>query len=150
MGAIMMLIRIMMRITLAFNGRGDKAMGFSHEKTSHHFQLKAGGGLIEVEAKDAGDTKSRGQIRSHLRHIAQKFASGDFTAPMLIHAKTPPGVPVMKQLRSTTTYESEAIERSGRVRVITSNAKALAAVHEFLRIQLSDHRTGDSGEVEKT
>jgi mono/diheme cytochrome c family protein len=132
------------------NERGDKVMGFDHDKTAHHFRLKTDGGLIEVEAKDASDTTSRDQIRSHLRHIARKFASGDFTAPMLIHAKTPPGVPVMKQLRSTIRYQFEETERGGRVRVITSNTKALAAVHEFLRFQISDHRTGDSEEVEKS
>lgn len=132
------------------NERGDKVMGFSHDKTAHHFRLKSDGGLIEVEAKDASDTASRDQIRSHLRHIARKFAAGDFTAPMLIHAKTPPGVPVMKQLRFTIKYQFEETERGGRIRVITSNAKALAAIREFLRFQISDHRTGDSGEIEKT
>ncbi len=132
------------------NDRGDKVMGFSHDKTAHHFRLKADGGLIEVEAKDASDTTSRDQIKSHLRHIAGKFAAGDFTAPMLIHAKTPPGVPDMKQLRSTIKYQFEETGRGGRIRVITSNVKALAAIHEFLRFQISDHRTGDSGEIEKT
>ena len=125
-------------------------MGFSHEKTSHHFRLKADGGYIEVEAKDASDTTSRDQIRSHLRHIAGKFASGDVSAPMLIHAKTPPGVPVMRQLRSTIEYKFEETERGGRIRVMTNNAEALAAIHEFLRFQISDHRTGDSGEIEKS
>jgi mono/diheme cytochrome c family protein len=75
------------------NERGDRVMGFSHEKTAHHFRLKTDGGLIEVEAKDASDTESRDQIRSHLKHIAQKFSAGDFSAPMLIHAKLRPACP---------------------------------------------------------
>ena len=28
--------------------RGDKAMGFSHEKSTHHFELSSDGGTIEV------------------------------------------------------------------------------------------------------
>lgn len=133
----------------AVNERGDKVMGFSHEKTVHHFRLKPDGGWIEVEVKDPKDTASRDQIRPHLKHIAQKFTTGDFTAPMLIHAQTPPGVAAMKQLKAAINYQFEETERGGRVRITTSNTKAIAAIHEFLRFQISDHRTGDSGEVEK-
>lgn len=132
------------------NKRGDKVMGFAHDKTTHHFRLQTDGGRIEVETKDANDTTSRDQIRTHLQHIARKFAAGDFTAPMLIHAKAPPGVPAMKQLKATIQYQFEETERGGRVRITTSNAKALAAVHKFLRFQIADHRTGDSSVVEKT
>ncbi len=134
----------------AVNERGDKVMGFSHAKTTHHFRLKPDGGSIEVEANDGGDATSRDQIRTHLNHIAQKFAGGDFNAPMLIHAKTPPGVPVMKQLKSAINYQVEETARGARVRITTGNAKALAAIHKFLRFQISDHKTGDSGNVEKT
>lgn len=132
------------------NQRGDKVMGFSHEKTAHHFRLKSDGGVIEVAAIDPNDAASRDQIRHHLNHIAQKFAVGDFTAPMLIHAKTPPGVPVMKQLKAAIKYRLETTERGARIRITTSNTEALAAVHDFLRFQISDHKTGDSGELEKT
>ena len=71
------------------NERGDQVMGFSHEKTAHHFRLYADGGAIEVEARDANDTASRDQIRSHLQHIAKMFAAGNFSAPMLIHQQNP-------------------------------------------------------------
>lgn len=131
------------------NERGDKVMGFSHEKTIHHFLLTADGGMIVAEVKDKSDTASLEQIRSHFQHIAQKFAAGDFTAPMLIHEQTPPGVPTMKQLKSAIKYQFEQTELGGRVRITTGNPKALAAIHEFLRFQVSDHKTGDSGKVEK-
>jgi hypothetical protein len=129
--------------------RGDQVMGFDHEKTTHHFRLTRDGGAIEVEANDPKDTSSRDQIRQHLSHIAQMFADGDFMAPMLIHAQTPPGVPVMKRLKANIKYRFEETARGGRVRITTANPDALAAVHEFLRFQISDHATGDSGKVEK-
>ncbi|MEO6726337.1 MAG: hypothetical protein ABIP14_13695 [Blastocatellia bacterium] len=130
------------------NQRGDQAMGFSHEKTTHHFRLKADGGVIEVEANAADDTASRDQIRTHLSHIARKFAAGDFTAPMFIHSQTPPGVPAMKQLKAEVKYQFEELERGGRVRITTTNPQAIKAIHEFLRFQIEDHKTGDSKEVE--
>jgi hypothetical protein len=131
------------------NKRGDQVMGFDHAKTTHHFLLRPDGGVIQVETNDPKDTASRDEIRQHLRHIAQLFANGDFTAPMLIHAQTPPGVPVMKQLKANIKYWFEETARGGRVRITTAKPDALAAVYEFLRFQIKDHATGDSGEVEK-
>lgn len=131
------------------NKRGDEAMGFSQQKTTHHFRLKADGGAIEVAANDPNDATSREQIRQHLKHIARAFAEGDFSAPLFIHAQTPPGVPAMKRLKAAIKYQYEETEHGGRVRLVTGNAEALAAIHEFLRFQISDHRTGDSTEVEK-
>ena len=75
------------------NERGDHAMGFSHEKTTHHFHLTADGGTIEVTANDPNDAASREQIRTHLSHIAKLFKEGDFSTPMLIHGEAPPGAP---------------------------------------------------------
>jgi hypothetical protein len=129
------------------NKRGDKVMGFSHAKTTHHFRLKTDGGTIEVTANEGNDTASRDQIRTHLKHIAQKFAAGDFTAPMLIHSQTPPGVPAMQRLKAEITYRYEEIERGGQVRILANNPEAIAAIHEFLRFQIQDHKTGDFTEV---
>jgi len=123
--------------------RGDHVMGFSHEKTTHHFRLFPDGGAIEVTANDPNDAESRGQIRMHLSHIAGMFAAGDFDAPMLIHGRVPPGVPVLKRLKAEVTYTFEEMDGGGRVRIRTRNRKALAAVYEFLRFQIADHKTGD-------
>ena len=126
------------------NKRGDEVMGFDHKKTTHHFLLHPEGGSIEVAANDLNDEASRDQIRKHLGHIAKMFAAGNFKAPMLIHDEVPPGVPVMQRLKSEIKYDYEETERGARVRVRTSNAEALSAVHEFLRFQIKDHKTGDS------
>ncbi|HKW65033.1 MAG TPA: hypothetical protein VJN89_20930 [Candidatus Acidoferrum sp.] len=129
--------------------RGDKVMGFSHEKTTHHFRLYADGGAIEAEANDAKDTASREEIRSHFGHIVTMFAAGNFSAPMLIHTQNPPGTEAMKRLREAIEYKLESTEKGGRIRITTKDQEALRAVHEFLRFQISDHQSGDSPEVTK-
>ena len=129
------------------NERGDRVMGFDHAKTKHRFLLHPDGGTIEVTANDANDAESRDQIRKHLGHIAKMFAAGNFNAPMLIHDRTPPGVPVLQRLKAEIRYEYEETERGARVRIKTANAEALAAIHDFLRFQIEDHKTGDSTEV---
>jgi hypothetical protein len=77
------------------------------------------------------------------------FREGDFNAPMLIHARTPPGVPTMKKLRDEIQYRVEDLPNGARVRVSSVNPKAIAAIHDFLRFQIQDHRTGDSPEIAK-
>jgi hypothetical protein len=129
------------------NARGDKAMGFSQAKTTHHFRLLSDGGAIEVEANDVKDTASRNQIREHLAHIARVFANGDFAIPKDIHDQVPPGTAVMKQAKESIAYRFEETERGGRVRISTSNNDALAAIHEFLRFQIKEHQTGDPLDV---
>jgi len=123
--------------------RGDAVMGFSHEKTTHHFRLHDDGGSIEVLANSKDDTDSRDQIRMHLRHIATMFADGNFRAPMLIHDQTPPGVPVMQKLKSEISYSFRETVRGAALDIRTSNPEAVKAIHDFLRFQISDHRTGD-------
>jgi hypothetical protein len=127
--------------------RGDHEMGFSHDKTTHHFRLYRDGGAIEAEVKDTEDTASRDAIRTHFVHITKMFAAGDFEIPMLIHAQNPPGAKTMKRLHEAIHYKFENTERGGRIRITTKNAEALQAVHKFLRFQISDHQTGDSPDI---
>ena len=125
------------------NARHDAATHVSHEGTTHHFVLAADGGTIRLEADDPSDTASRDRIRQHLQVVARAFAAGDFALPMLIHAETPPGVPVMKERRDRIRYAFAPTERGGEVRIATADRAALEAVHAFLRYQIADHATGD-------
>ncbi len=131
------------------NERGDHAMGFSHEKTTHHFRLTSEGGAIEVTANDPNDAASQEMIRTHLAHIAMVFKEGDFSTPMFVHGEAPPGVPTMKRLKADVSYTFEKIDFGGRVRIATANPDAVEAIHEFLRYQIQDHQTGDSVETDK-
>jgi hypothetical protein len=125
------------------NQHGDQVMGFSHEKTTHHFELNYDGGAIDVRADDVKDTASRDQIRSHFRHIAQMFADGNFNAPMLVHSKDVPGTATMTKLKDQLHWEMSETPRGARITITADNKAALNAVHEFLRFQIEDHQTGD-------
>jgi hypothetical protein len=131
----------------AVDKRGDAVMGFDHDKTTHHFKLTSDGGVIAVSANDESDTASRDAIRSHLTHIAKMFADGNFEAPMLIHDQAPPGVPVMQAGKKAISYVYEDTPSGAEIKISTKDVKAVAAIHDFLRFQISEHQTGDSGEV---
>lgn len=130
--------------------RGDQVMGFSHEKTVHHFRLTPDGGTIEALATNPSDSASRDQIRTHLEHIAQMFRTGNFNAPMLIHARTPPGVSTMKKLRKDIRYNVEDTQNGARVNLHSRNRQAVAAIHDFLKFQIQDHQTGDPLTITQT
>jgi hypothetical protein len=127
--------------------RGDHAMGFSHQTTTHHFRLYKTGGAIDVCANDPKDVASRDQIRMHLSHIVKRFAEGEFDVPMFIHDTTPPGAPVMAKLRGQIHYTYSDTAGGAKIQITTANSEAIQAIHDFLRFQISDHQTGDTTEV---
>src|SRR5467141_3019769 len=115
--------------------RGDHVMGFSHETTTHHFRLFKDGGEIMVTANDPKDKASIDQIRTHLGHIAQMFASGNFKAPMLIHDTNPPGTATMTRLKEQIRYEFSETDRGARIRLVTYSPDTKDAVNDFLIFQ---------------
>jgi hypothetical protein len=127
--------------------RGEKGMGFSQTATTHHFFLNESGGVIQVEANDSADSANRDEIRMHLEHIAHAFQNGDFDIPMFVHDTVPPGVPEMKRLRKHIRYAFEETSNGGRVVISSADAKALTAIHRFLRFQIEDHKTSDTTDV---
>jgi hypothetical protein len=124
---------------------GDQAMGFDQDAATHHFRVTDDGGAIEVTAKNAADAKTIDAIRAHLTMIAGAFADGDFSKPMMTHGEEPDGVAAMTRLRAEIRYTYEEIPSGGRVRIVTHDADALKAVHEFLAYQIREHHTGDPG-----
>ena len=131
------------------DARGDQGMGFSHERTTHHFHLFIDGGSIEIASNDAADTVSQKAIRVHLHMIAERFSQADFAIPMFIHDTVPPGIETMKRLNKRISYLVRNTTGGAEIRISTDDADAIQAVHDFLKFQIEDHRTGDSLEVEK-
>ena len=127
--------------------RGDEAMGFPHDKTTHHFRLYSDGGAIEVTVNDDKDSQNLQAIRSHLTHIVTMFSNGEFSIPMFIHDQVPPGVPAMKEKHAEISYSFKELPAGGSVRIQTRNPDAVKAIHEFLRFQIAEHHTGDTTDI---
>ena len=123
--------------------RGTLAMGFDQDQTAHHFLLSNSGGTIVVSAKNADDTKSITQIRSHFRDIAASFAAGAFDKPVETHAELPPGAAVMAANTTLISYRYEERADGASVVIETADAATRKAIHDFLRYQIIEHKTGD-------
>jgi hypothetical protein len=123
--------------------RAHHGMGFDQQKTVHHFLLQTGGGTIDVIAKDPADRTSIDQIRMHLQHISVAFKGGDFSLPTFIHDTDPPGVETLKARREQLIFTYQERPAGGAVVITTTDEQARGALHDFLRFQIKEHKTGD-------
>jgi hypothetical protein len=123
--------------------QGQMAMGFDQDKAQHHFTLTANGGIIQVTALDPADRVTRDAIQNHLQQIAVAFGRGDFEKPLMTHGEVPPGVSAMQRHKDEIAYTYASLGDGGLVRIATSNADALDAIHDFLAYQIREHATGD-------
>ena len=128
----------------AMQKRGDEAMGFDQEKTTHHFLLTEDGGRIEIQANSANDREDIANIRKHLQHITNAFAGGDFSIPQQVHDQIPPGATAMQQLKSKIAYRYQELPNGAAVVISSQDGQAIQAIHDFLSFQITEHRTGDA------
>lgn len=125
----------------------DEEMGFSQEKTTHHFVLLPSGGRIQVTANDTADEENIAKVRGHLKLIAEAFAEGDFTVPEAVHGREPSGVSTMKRLSEKIEFSYDNLPAGGTIVIDSDDPEAIEAIHEFLRFQIKDHGTDDPLEV---
>ena len=126
---------------VALQRRGERAMGVDQYSSEHQFEPLPDGGRIRL-ARAASDSAGVAAIRAHMREIAAAFARGDFSTPGFVHAQAVPGTATMTRKREAIRYEARDVPGGAEVRITTRDSAALAAVHEFLAFQNSDHRTG--------
>jgi hypothetical protein len=119
--------------------RGHEAMGVDQYTSAHRFEPLPDGGRIVLQ-RDSADHAGVATIRAHMRDIAQRFPRGDFAIPGFVHAQEVPGTRVMAERRAHLVYEAIDLPGGAEVRVRSGDSAAIAAVHEFLAFQQSDHR----------
>jgi hypothetical protein len=121
----------------------------SHETTRHSFRLFRDGGAIELRATDQADQPTIDGVRVHLKDIAAQFKKNDFSTPAFVHGREPAGVAGMKRLHDAIRFRYETVDGGGRIRMTTANDDALASIHDFLKFQVVEHRTSNTGVVEE-
>lgn len=122
----------------AMQERGRVAMGVDQYTSTHHFDALPDGGRIELQ-RNIDDSVGVNRIREHIREIARAFAAGDFSTPALVHLQDVPGTKLMAAKRAVITYEPRDLPRGAELRIRTTDAEALRAIHEFMAFQRSEH-----------
>lgn len=123
----------------ALQARGARVMGVDQYTSSHVFEDLPDGGRIALR-RDVVDSVGVAQIRTHMRQIALAFAAGDFRLPGLVHDRPVPGTDVMARKRAVITYTADTLPRGAQVRLRTTDAAAITAIHIFFAFQRQDHR----------
>ena len=126
----------------AAQARGRSVMGVDQYTAAHVFEDLPDGGRIILDRDSASDTTGITTIRQHMRNVAADFAAGDFTKPFQVHAAVVPGTAVMAARRAVMHYQERDRPRGAEVRIRTTDAAAIAAVHEFLAFQRGAHHAG--------
>ena len=126
--------------------RGKMAMGVDQTTSTHKFDALPDGGRIEL-LRDVNDSLGIAQIRAHLRLIQHAFQAGDFSTPQFVHMQRMPGTAVMAQKRDLITYAYHELPRGGEVVMKTTDAIALAAIHDFMGAQRTEHHATGAGPV---
>jgi len=122
----------------------EEVAGFDQEKSSCHFKLFPDGGIIEITVNDPSDVATRNAIQEQVVKIGRMLTEGNFAIPMLVGQQQPAGIVTMKRLQGDLKYAAENLTNGGRVQITTANSEALKAVHDFLRFEIQEHKTGDS------
>ena len=120
--------------------RGQSVMGVDQYTSQHVFEDLPDGGRIVLDRDDAADTAAVRTIRAHMRVIEAAFRAGDFTLPGVVHDREVPGTKTMAAKRAAISYTAVDRPRGAEVRIVSSDAAAVAAVHAFLAFQRADHR----------
>lgn len=123
----------------AMQSRGAQVMGVDQSTSAHVFEDLPDGGRVVLDRDDPSDTAAIRTIRVHMRDIQAAFRAGDFTKPFQVHAQTVPGTTVMRARRAAIAYETVDRPRGGEVRIRSSDAVAISAIHAFLAFQRAQH-----------
>ena len=119
---------------------GKDVMPFTLAATTHVFSKTETGGVQQVVAKAAGDDVQIKLIRQHLREIQAQFLKGDFSGPTHIHGQTMPGLAELKAAKhGQIAIDYRDIKDGAELTYKTSDAKMVAALHQWFDAQLSDH-----------
>jgi hypothetical protein len=127
----------------AFLNRVSKVSGFDSERVVRHFYLLKNGGAIEVAAKDPNDETTVKAVQAYLKKESDLLAKGNFENVNAIYGKLPDGTPQLKKMRDTVTFAAVPEENGGVLRLLTVNPQAKSAIHDYLRYQIDQFKTGD-------
>ena len=128
------------------NQHGAQVMPFDLDRTTHTFVTNSDGGTQIVIANDPSDSKQIELIQSHLQEEAEKFSRGDFSDPATIHGAEMSGLAELQRGADRINVQYEPLLDGARLSYSSSEPKLVAALHEWLGAQDTDHNS-HSGEM---
>ena len=123
---------------------------YDRDRVVHHFYLYPDGGSMTLSVKDPSDTETRKAVRAYVQRVSQLIVFGNLDRPREQFGQGIPGLDRIADARArkaTITVRSSAPDEGSHIVFATADPGALQGLHEFLRFQIEDLKTGDSKEV---
>ena len=127
----------------ALLSRASKVSGFDSERVNLHFYILKNGGAVEVTAKDPNDEATIKAIQAYLKKESDLWTKGNFETVTVVYGRPPEGTMQLKKLRDDVTFHAVQEENGAVIRMFTVNPTAKAAIHDYLRFQIDQLKTGD-------
>lgn len=118
--------------------RGYMVMPFDLERTTHIFETTEFGGVQQVLSDDK-DLSQIELIQAHLAEEADRFQTGDFGDPALIHGHDMPGLAELEAGYEQLEVVYEPMIDGGKITYATADNGLKAAIHQWFEAQLADH-----------
>lgn len=131
------------------NTRFSRVLGVDVNKVAQHYYLVKNGGVIELSAKDANDTATIAAIRKYLDSQKDLFEKGKNDTDAEVHGKVPDGLAAIKKFRNEINFFTAKTDNGAVLRMFTVNDQARQAIHDYLKFQIAEHKTGDSPTVDQ-
>lgn len=123
--------------------RFSRAMGVPVEKVTVHFYLVKNGGVVELSAKNPTDTTTAAALQKYLQNQKDLWEKGKETAVTDVHLRAPEAASTMRRLRNDITFFMAKTDSGGVLRMFSINEQARAAIQDYLRFEITEHKTGD-------
>ena len=123
---------------------------YDRHRVVHHFYLYPDGGMMTLAVTDPSDTETRKAVRAFVQRVSQLMAVGDLAKLRKQFGEGVPGLDRIAEARgrkATITVRSSTPDEGSTIIFSTTDRGALQGLHEFLRFQIEDLKTGDSPEV---
>ena len=82
--------------------------------------------------------QTHGAAQQHGGTHTADHSSGGYLAAVFT-----PGAAALGRFRNDIKFTYTQTDSGARVEIVTTNPEAVKAVHEFLKFQIGEHRTGD-------
>ena len=108
----------------------NQSVAFDLPDAVQHITLTRSGGVITAAAANPEDPTGTEIIQGRLARVAMT------------------GLPELKRLGTNVRYDFDTTWDGARIQIRTTDPAALNAIHDILRLKITELQTGDSGQVE--
>lgn len=134
--------------TQEMNARFSKALGVSLDKVALHYYLVKNGGVVELASKDPNDTGTIEAIRKYLQSQKDLWEKGKDPVAE-VHTRAPESANLMRKLRNDITFYTAKTDTGAVLRMFSINEQARDAIQDYLKFEITEHKTGDSPTIDQ-